>query len=236
MCSAPCGPSTAPTAGAACACRRTASAPYALPAVPGVSSDTARAQWRERGAAAPGRLAEASSLPAARVPPRHQPPSRFPRQPVARAKATLSKSADTARPCSSTSRPGSAARCLPGRPAEQPRRGVPAPARHSAGASAAAGRGLPGAGHLAARGARLARRAHGGSPHHARWSPRRNLYGRAVGTVKQDAPRRSGTITCLARRGTAMRLGLQAGRWPTVGLRVPSMRLALLATGGCPGW
>ncbi len=53
------------------------------------------------------------------------------------------------------------------RPAGQPRRRVPAAAGHSPGPGAAAGRGLCGAGPLAAYSPRLVRRSRGRSAHHA---------------------------------------------------------------------
>ena len=126
--------------------------------------ETARAQWREEQQ----RQAALQRPPARRqrVPHRRQPPPRLPRQPVAAARQRF-QSLDTACACSSTSRPGPAARRLPGCSARQPRRSLPAAARHSPGAGAAAGRGLCGARHLAPCRTGLARWPRGLSPYDA---------------------------------------------------------------------
>ena len=104
------------------------------------SMETARAQWRQVALQKPPAYRQ-------RVPHRRQPPPRLPRQPVAAARKRSASSLNTACACSSTSRPGSAACCLPGRSARQPRRSVPAAARHFPGPGAAARCGLCGAGH-----------------------------------------------------------------------------------------
>ena len=130
--------------------------------------DTARAQWREEQQ----RQAALQRPPAyrQRVPHRRQPPPRFPdsqwQQP-----GNADRSTDTACACSSTSRPGPAARRLPGCPARQPRRSVPAAARYSPDPGAAARCGLCGAGHLAACRPGLARRPRGLSAYDAGRAP-----------------------------------------------------------------
>ena len=110
--------------------------------------------------------------PAAR-PPRRPPAPRVARPPVRRPARTRRA------PAAARLELSAAARRLPGRPAGEPRRGVPAPARHPPGASAAAGRGLRGAGHLAACGPRLARRPRGRSAYHARGPPDKPLRPRS---------------------------------------------------------
>ncbi len=59
-----------------------------------------------------------------------------------------------------------------------PGRSVPGPARHPAGAGPAAGRGLCGAGHLAAGGARLARGPRGGAVYDAGGAPGESVRAR----------------------------------------------------------
>ena len=136
------------------------------------SMETARAQWREVALPA---LAEASSLPAARPTP---PPAAVAASQAASgsSQAALRCSLHTGCACSSTPRPGSAACCLPGRSARQPRRSVPAAARHFPGTGAAAGRWLCGAGYLAAYRTGLAWRPRCLSSYDAGRSPREPVW------------------------------------------------------------
>ena len=107
--------------------------------------ETARAQWREEQQ----RQVALQRPPAyrQRVPHRRQPPPRVPRQPAATKKLCY-RFLNTVCACSSSPRPGSAARRVPGCPAGQLSRSVPAAARHFPGPGAA-GRGCAtGRGHL----------------------------------------------------------------------------------------
>ena len=110
--------------------------------------ETARAQWREEQQ----RQAALQKPPARRqrVPHRRQPPPRLPRQPAA---AARQRSADPSAPrAPAPARPDLAQQLAAFQAALPGSRGdsVPAAARHSPGPGAAAGRGLCGAGHLAA--------------------------------------------------------------------------------------
>ena len=127
--------------------------------------ETARAQWREEQQ----RQAAFRRPPARRqrVPHRRQPPPPLARPPAAAARQRSAASPGTACARSSAARPRPAARRVPGCPAGQPWRNLPAAAGHSAGPGAAARCRLCGAGHLAACCPRLARWPRGLSPYHA---------------------------------------------------------------------
>src|SRR4029453_14515656 len=94
-----------------------------------------------RRTGAPGGLREASSPPAARLTP--APAATAASQAASGSRqAALRRSTLTACTCHSAARLGSAARRVPGGPAGEPWRRLPAAAGHSLGAGAAVGRGL----------------------------------------------------------------------------------------------
>ena len=153
------------TVSAACACRCIAAVSCALPVVPG-------AIWRKRVRSGvrsssarrlcSGLQATGSASPTAASRRRGCPGSQ--QQP-----APPDRSLNTTCACPSTPRPRPASRCLPGCATRQPRRRVPAAARHFPRTGAAAGRWLCGAGYLAAYRTGLAWRPRGLSAHAAGW-------------------------------------------------------------------
>ena len=199
-------PSTAPTASAACACRCTVAVSCALPVVPG-------AIWKRRGRS--GGRSSSARRPSGGLQPAssacHAVDSRH-RTSQATRGSRQEASADPPAPraaVSSAARPGPAARRVPGRPAGEPRRHLPAAAGHSPGPGAAVGRGLCGAGHLAACRPRLARWPRGLSAYDAGGSPREPL--RPCGGDRRAGPQGQAPRSSPWREGVFQRHALQAG-------------------------
>ena len=170
--------------------------------------ETARAQWREeqQRQAAFRRPAVAGS--ACHVSASHC---------LASDAAQHRHSTGTAGARSSAARPRAAARRVPGCPAGQPRRTVPAAAGHSAGPGAAVGVGYaaPGTWPHAARDWRGGRVVF---PHTTPEGCLVNLYGRAVGTAEQ-VPKAKRHDHLPGAQGLLQRRGTAGWCWAAVGVR-----------------
>ena len=169
MCCGRCALSTAPTASGACACRCTAAGSCALPVVPG-------ATWTRRGRSgvrsSSARRPSGGLQPAGSARPRQSPAATAAFQAASGSRQDALRRIPQHRVClPQPAGPRPTARRVPGRPAGEPWRGVPAAAGHSPGPGAAVWRGLCGAGHLAACRPRLAGRPRGLSAYHAGRSP-----------------------------------------------------------------
>ena len=166
MCSAPCAPSMAPTVSVACGCRCTAAGSSALPVGPGaIWTRRVRSGVRSSSARQPCSGLQPAGSASHTAASRHRSfPGSQPPQPgkllqIHQHRVRLLQLA----------RPGSAARRVPGGPAGEPWRSLPAAARYFPGPGAAARCGLCGAGHLAACLTGVARWPCGLPAHDAGW-------------------------------------------------------------------